>query len=177
MNAAEQARLLEVLDQFGPALQRLARSYEENAAQRADLVQEIYVALARALPNFEERSSLRTFVYRVAHNVAATHVLRAKRGSVRWVTIDDLVEEPVDPEPCADVVVERKRRLERLSGLVSQLKPLDRQLTLLYLEGLPPEEMADVTGLSITNVTTKLSRIRAALTRSLGAGERRRGGS
>jgi RNA polymerase sigma-70 factor (ECF subfamily) len=104
----------------------------------------------------------------VAHNVAATHVLRAKSGRSRWVTIDDLAEEPVDPEPRADDLVERKRRLELLSGLVSRLKPLDRQLTLLFLEGLRPEEMADVTGLSITNVTTKLSRIRAVLARRLG---------
>jgi RNA polymerase sigma-70 factor (ECF subfamily) len=170
MNAAERERLLEVHDRFGPALQRLARSYEQNPAQRADLLQEIYVALARALPGFQERAALRTFVYRVAHNVAATHVLRAKRGSGRWVTIDDLAEEPTDPEPRADVVVEQRRRLERLSDLVSRLKPLDRQLTLLFLEGLPPEEMAEVTGLTITNVTTKLSRIRAVLTRRMGGG-------
>jgi RNA polymerase sigma-70 factor (ECF subfamily) len=170
MNADERAHLLEVLDQFGPALQRLAQSYEGDPSLRADLVQEIYVALARALPGFEARASLRTFVYRVAHNVAATHVLRAKSGRSRWITIDDLAEEPVDPEPQPDDLVERKRRLELLAGLVSRLKPLDRQLTLLFLEGLRPEEMADITGLSITNVTTKLSRIRAVLTRRMRGG-------
>jgi RNA polymerase sigma-70 factor (ECF subfamily) len=170
MNAEERARLLEVVDQFGPALQRLARSYEQNAAQRADLVQEIYVALARALPSFEQRSSLRTFVYRIAHNVAASHVLRAKNVGSRWVTIDDLADDPVAPEPRVDEVVDRRRRLDRLAELVSRLKPLDRQLTLLFLEGLQPEEMAEVTGLSVTNVTTKLSRIRAVLTRRMGGG-------
>lgn len=170
MNAEEKARLLEVLDQFGPALQRLAHSYEQNAAQRADLVQEIYVALARALPGFERRSSLRTFVYRVAHNVGASHVLRAKNVDSRWVTIDDLADEPVALEPRVDEVVDRRRRLDRLAELVNRLKPLDRQLTLLFLEGLQPEEMADVTGLSVTNVTTKLSRIRAVLTRRMGGG-------
>jgi len=170
MTDEERTRLQEVLDQFGPALQRLARSYEENPSLRADLVQEIYVALVRALPTFEARCSLRTFVYRVAHNVGASHAVRATSRRARWVDIEDLDDEPVDVAPAADVGLDRRRRVDRLARLIHQLKPIDRQLTLLFLEGLRTEDMAEITGLSATHVTTKLSRIRAALTRRMGGG-------
>src|ERR1019366_370354 len=68
-----------VTAEYGPALQRLARGTEADEARQQDLVQEILVALWQALPSFEGRSSMRTWVYRVAHNVAASHVVKRQR--------------------------------------------------------------------------------------------------
>jgi RNA polymerase sigma-70 factor (ECF subfamily) len=65
--------------EYGPALERLARAYEVDAGRREDLLQEIHSALWRSLRTFDGRCSLRTWVYRVAHNTAVTHI----RGAVR----------------------------------------------------------------------------------------------
>jgi RNA polymerase sigma-70 factor, ECF subfamily len=62
--------------QYGEALKRLAQAYEADANKRLDLLQEIHIALWRSFAKFQERCSLRTWVYRVAHNAAASHVLR-----------------------------------------------------------------------------------------------------
>lgn len=164
-----EARLHEVIEHYGSALQRLARSYEHDPSQQQDLVQEVLIAVARALPSFEKRSSLRTFVFRIAHNVGITHSVRSsRRKSTRWTSIDDLASEPVSTELRADAVLDQKQRLARLQLLVMSLKPVDRQLVLLLLEGLPASEIAEVTGLSPTNVTTKLARIRSVLKERLG---------
>ena len=164
----EHRGFLEVASTFRPALERLARSYERDEAARADLMQEILVALFRALPTFAQRSSLRTFVFRVAHNVAASHCVRGARHRP-WVSLQDLeLELASDPRSEPEATVDRKQRLEHLNELIAKLKPVDRQLTLLFLEGLTPEEIAEVTGLSSTNVTTKLSRLRAVLRQHLG---------
>jgi RNA polymerase sigma-70 factor, ECF subfamily len=75
----------------GPALDRLARSYEANPEDRRDLLQEIHLALWRSFETFEARCSLRTWVYRVAHNVAASHVIRSRRmRSQTLVSLEEL---------------------------------------------------------------------------------------
>src|SRR5688500_7596132 len=87
---ALRARFVALAGELGPAMDRLAGGYERDADRRRDLAQEIWVALWRALPGFEGRSSLRTWVYRVAHNVATTHCIRARRSQREaWVSIEE----------------------------------------------------------------------------------------
>ncbi len=69
---------MEAAAEFGPALDRLARGYEADADLRRDLRQDIHTELWRSLARFDGRCSLRTWVYRVAHNTAASHVLKYK---------------------------------------------------------------------------------------------------
>src|ERR1700754_4663912 len=76
--------------EHGAALNRVARSYEADADKRDDLLQEIHLALWRSFASFDERCSLRTWVYRVAHNVGASHVVRQRRTSSRLVGLDVL---------------------------------------------------------------------------------------
>lgn len=162
-------RLEEVIERFAPALQRLARSYEHDPSLQQDLVQDILIALARALPSFEARSSLATFVFRVAHNVGISHSLRARRRATsRWLSLEDLASDPVSDTTAPDQLLDQPEKIARLHALVAKLKPLDRQLVLLVLEGLSPGEIAEVTGLSLTNITTKVSRVRSTLRKNLG---------
>ena len=73
---SDQARLYsDVAEEFGGALERLARAYEGDSDRRRDLLQEIHVALWRSLARFDGRCSMRTWVYRVAHNVATSRVI------------------------------------------------------------------------------------------------------
>ncbi|MDQ2773719.1 MAG: hypothetical protein M3Y57_02150 [Acidobacteriota bacterium] len=78
----------------GAAIQRLARGYEADPERRRDLVQEIHVELWRSLRLFDRRCSLQTWVYRVAHNVAASHIVRGRRMLARLVDLDVLETEP-----------------------------------------------------------------------------------
>src|SRR3982751_491416 len=81
----------QVAAEFAGPLARLARAHEADRALQQDLLQEIHLALWRSLAAFNNRCSLRTWVYRVAHNVAATHVMRAKRRrSSQLVSLDDI---------------------------------------------------------------------------------------
>lgn len=103
------------------------------------------VELWRSLRLFDGRCTLQTWVYRVAHNVAAGHILRMRRASARLVDLDALDREPgfVDGEAHAD----RQHLVSRLLDRSYRLKPLDRQVILLYLEGEPAAYIAEITGL------------------------------
>ncbi len=165
MTEDRERRLTEAVGAHAGALWRLCRGYERDAERRRDLYQDILVALWRALPSFEGRSSLRTFVLRVAHNTACAHVARARRR-LDLVSLEEL--EAASPDRGAEEQADDRQALERLVQVVRRLKPLDRQIILLHLEGLEPRAIAEVTGLSMTNVTTKVSRIKALLVERLG---------
>ena len=155
--------------EFGPVLARLARSYEANPSQQQDLLQEIHIALWRSLPAFAGRCSLRTWVYRVSHNAAASYVQRRRRKTKDLVDLEDI--EIAADAPDIDVAVDESRMLSRLHALVQRLKPLDRQVFVLYLEGLSMEDIAEIAGLTETNTRTKLHRMRALLSTQLRAGD------
>jgi RNA polymerase sigma-70 factor (ECF subfamily) len=146
---------------FGPALQRLARAYEPDADRRLDLLQEIHVALWRSFASFDGGCSLRTWVYRVAHNVAVSQVIRRRSKAYTLVGLDELELMPaaVDHEQ----VLDDRRALDRMMALIHQLDPLDRQVILLYLEGLDAASIGDITGISAGNVATKVHRVKKVL--------------
>lgn len=123
-------------------------------------MQEIHIELWRSLASFDRRCGLHTWVYRIAHNVGATHVLRSRR-SPRLVELEALDNEPAGADP--EAVAHTQWSTARVLELIHQLKPLDRQIMMFYLEGAAARQIADVTGLSASNVATKIHRIKKLL--------------
>ena len=148
---------------YGAALGRLARAYEADSDRRRDLLQEIHVALWQSLARFDGRCSLRTWVYRIAHNVATSKVTRRRAHAPTLVGLEELdaMSDPSDPGRTLDA----NRAVDRLLMLVHLLKPFDRQVMLLYLEGMDAASIGEVTGISAGNVATKVHRIKAVLAR------------
>lgn len=153
----------EIAGSFGGALQRLARAYEANAEIRKDLLQEIHIALWRSLEGYHGRCSVRTWIYRVAHNTATSHVLRQRRAARRFVTLEEIESAP-DESTGEDAAI-RRDVLRRLLVLIRRLKPIDRQIMLSYLEGLDAASIGEITGISPGNVATKVHRIKKVLAR------------
>jgi RNA polymerase sigma-70 factor (ECF subfamily) len=160
--AGQEERYAEAAAAFSPAIERLARAYEPDPDKRRDLLQEIHVALWRSFARFDGRCSLRTWVYRVAHNTAISKVLRPETNAPSIVALDDS-QELVAAATSEDEVLDRRRALDRLHGLIRQLRPLDRQVMLLYLEELDAASIAEIAGLSVANVATKVRRIKQLL--------------
>ena len=161
----------EATAEFGPALERLACAYEFDSEKRRDLLQEIHFALWRSFQGFEGQCSLRTWVYRVAHNIAASHVVQERRSKAQvLVGLEELSRMPDESagEPAAD----RHHTVERLMELIHRLQPLDRQVMLAYLEGMDAAAIAEITGISSQNVATKIHRTKHLLARRFQEGGR-----
>jgi len=155
--------------EFGGAIERLARAYEAEPDPRRDLVQDIHVALWRSLAVFDGRCSLRTWVFRVAHNTAASHVQKRRRWRPeRGATLESLehLADADDPEAAAG----ERQALERLMAIIHRLQAPDRQVALLYLEDLDAAAIGEITGLSAGAVATKIHRLKALLARRFAEG-------
>jgi RNA polymerase sigma-70 factor (ECF subfamily) len=106
---------------------------------------------------------LRTWVYRVAHHVAASHVLRERKIFSSLVSLEEL--EVLPDRDQGQSAADQRRNLERLSTLIQQLKPLDRQVIISYLEDMDAVSIAEITGLSPANVAMRIHRIKNILAR------------
>ena len=157
-------------DSYGAALDRLVRAYEADSDKRRDLLQEIHLALWRSFEGYEAQCSLRTWVYRVAHNAATSHVIRQTRTARKFVALEEIEATP--DSNAVEATADQRQALERLVALIHRLKPLDRQIMLSYLEGLDASSIGAVTGISAGNVATKVHRIKKILARCFGEGGR-----
>lgn len=153
----------EAVRTYGAALDRLSRAYEADPDKRRDLLQDIHLDLWRSFEGFDARCSLRTWIYRVAHNVAASHVMSGRRARSRQLLSIEEVD-IADPKGTSEQAIERTIALEKLMNLIHELKPLDRQLMLLFLEGVDATSIGEITGLSAGNVATRIHRLKTLLT-------------
>lgn len=149
--------------EFGAALSRLAYGYERDPDKRTDLLQDIHFALWRSFKIFDGRSSLRTWVYRVAHNTGASHISKHRHLSSKECLNIENSDDIVGAEDTVEAF-ERIDKLERLMALINRLNPTDQQLILLYLDDLNAVDIGDIMGISPVNVATRIHRIKAKLT-------------
>jgi RNA polymerase sigma-70 factor (ECF subfamily) len=159
--------------EYGAVLARMAYAYEADPDLRRDLSQEMHLALWRSLGKFNGRCSLRTWIYRVAHNVATSHVVRqarSKRTTSAFLTLEEA--EPQAGDENLEISTDRNQALDRLFALIQRLDPLDRQVIMAYLEDLDAESIAEITGLSTENVWSKIHRIKNVLSRRFPRGGR-----
>ncbi len=148
----------DAVEKYGAALARLAMAYELDPDKRRDLSQNIHLQLWRSFARYDARCSPRTWVYRVAHHVGASHVLRERRAFARLVSLEE-IEAIAERGPEAD----ERLNLERLSELIQQLKPMDRQVIVSYLEDMDAVSIGEMTGLSPGNVAMRIHRIKKIL--------------
>jgi RNA polymerase sigma-70 factor, ECF subfamily len=159
-DASREAVFRRWLEQHTGLVFKVARAFASSDADRDDLVQEILLQLWRSLPRFEGKAKESTWIYRVALNTAlAWHRGEKKRRAAQtpFIAIEEL------PEPDDLDRRERDELVARLYAAIRRLPRMDAALVLLYLDDLSYREMAEVLGISETNVGVKLNRARKTL--------------
>jgi RNA polymerase sigma-70 factor (ECF subfamily) len=157
--AAVEKRFRDLLDANAPALARLAASYARSASDRDDLLQEIAMALWQALPRFRGECSERTFLFRIAHNRCLAHLSRRRPT----LPLDGQEIGVADPASSTEQRLSSDQQRDRLVKAVRSLPPIYRQVVTLTLEGLAYKEIAEVLGISESNVGVRLNRGRQLL--------------
>ena len=138
---------------------RIARSYEADPGRAEDLVQDIHLAVWRALPRFKANAGLRTYIARIAHNRAISHVGREMRRPLSYELDEDLPAAGLSPE---DLAVESDAR-RKLEQAVRRLPIGQRVVATLALEGFTPEEVAAVLGITPAAASVRLHRAQTQL--------------
>tara|TARA_R110000868_G_scaffold363389_2_gene625671 strand:+ start:253 stop:738 length:486 start_codon:yes stop_codon:yes gene_type:complete len=136
---------------------KITTIYTNNREDQKDLYQDVVFQLWKSFDSFRNEAKISTWMYRVALNTALTHINKVKRQPFP-VSIDEVVVQQLENY---DSSFEEKLKI--MYAHIKQLNILEKGLILLFLEGRKYDEISEITGLSTTNVGTRISRIKKKL--------------
>lgn len=168
---ALQEKFQTLVDEHKKILYKVCNSYCRKQDDREDLAQEIIIQLWRSFSTFDESCRFSTWMYRIALNVAISFYRRESTRTRFVLSDDERVLNAVDETASQPV------EIQVLYQFIAGLDPLTKALILLYLDGNTYLEMAEVLGISETNVATKISRLKQAMKREFGGTARAQRGS
>ncbi|GAA4314609.1 sigma-70 family RNA polymerase sigma factor [Mucilaginibacter gynuensis] len=151
---------LSVIEQHKGLIYKIANSFKKDDDDKKDLIQEIILQLWRSFESYDARSKISTWMYRVALNVAIDSYRKEKKKNEH---IQPLPDNIIAFSDAGDDDDQTNVQLNLLQQFISELKELDRALMLLYLEEKSGKEIAEILGLSETNIRTKINRIKEQL--------------
>ena len=158
MNESQQRKIFdEWLAEYWALLFKVIRAYAKHGEDQNDLFQEICLQVYRSIPNFQRKSAISTWIYRIALNT-----------SIKWSTKERKHVDGHREIEKVDQVLENKEnaddRVDWLYQKIQEFNEIDRSLSLLLLEGYSYREMSDMMGISESNIGVKIHRIKKQLT-------------
>lgn len=162
---ASREQFLALLERHRGIVFKVANTYCRHTEDRRDLIQEISAQLWKAFPSWDDSRLFSTWMYRVALNVAISFARGNGRRERQSIALDDADTEPLHD---GDAALEADDGIRALYRFIAQLDALNRALLLLYLDEKSQREIADILGISETNVATKIGRLKQRIRNDLG---------
>ena len=156
--ALQHQQFNQILDTHKGIIFKVARSYCHDETDRQDLIQEILIQIWQSLHTYNNKYAITTWLYRVSLNIAISHYRKSKTRGKYFIAL----------EPGFDISnfldnTEKEQNLNLLEQFISELKEIDKALMLLYLEDKNHAEISEILGLSISNISNKIARIKEKL--------------
>jgi RNA polymerase sigma factor (sigma-70 family) len=148
----------EFLDRHRKIVLKVASTYAREPADRADLAQDIVTQCWRAFPSYDATRAFSTWMYRIALNVAISFARSSEHRNRHAVPFEDAlhgIADGSDPE--------NDERVHALYRCIDALDALNRALLILYLDERSQREIAEILGISESNVATKIGRLKERL--------------
>lgn len=148
----------EIINQHKGILFKVARLYCRDEEDRQDLLQEMMIQIWQSLHKYSDQYKISTWLYRISLNVAISYFRKSSKREQRYTSLT---------EKTALIALEDKSENESqlllLEQFISELKEIDKALMILYLEDKSHTEIAGILGMSVSNVGTKIGRIKEKL--------------
>ncbi len=159
MDKKEQQHFFErIIEQHKGIMFKVARTYCQDAEDRQDLIQEMMVQIWQSIHKYNDQYKISTWMYRISLNVAISFYRKSSARTKKYTELNEQMAEIT-----IDDKLENERQLNLLEHFISELKEIDKALMILYLEDKSHTEIAEILGMSVSNVGTKIGRIKDKL--------------
>lgn len=160
MNKKEEI-FLKLVEENKGILYKVSNAYCKNPEDRKDLIQEIIIQIWGSFNGYNSKYKISTWIYRVSLNTAISYYRKNKVRKENTYELSNAIQLKMET-PIESVSDPRTTILYRFIG---ELKPIDKAIILLYLDGLSQKQIAEIVGISSTNAGSKISRIKKVLKR------------
>lgn len=157
----QEERFLDFLERHKGLILKVAGAYCQHLDERKDLVQDIILQLWRSFPKYDASYAVSTWIYRIALNVSISFL----RKITSRKRVQKSYEQQFELLQWDHGIVDE--RLEKLYRCIDFLKPLDKGIMILHLEGQKNKEIAEILGMTPTSISTRMQRIRQKLKEQL----------
>lgn len=148
----------EIIEQHKGILFKVARAYCPDEEDRQDLIQEMMIQIWQSIHKYNNQYKISTWLYRISLNVAISFYRKKTSKANKFIVLNEqMIEIPTEDKS------ENERQLNLLDQFISELKEIDKALMILYLEDKSHTEIAEIMGLTVTNIGTKIGRIKDKL--------------
>jgi len=148
----------EIIEQHKGILFKVARVYCPNESDRQDLIQEMMIQIWQSIHKYNDQFKISTWLYRISLNVAISFYRKSSTRANRFTVVNEQMKEiPTEDK------AESEQQLKLLEQFIYELKEFDKALMMLYLEDKSHAEIAEILGMSVSNVGTKIGRIKEKL--------------
>jgi RNA polymerase sigma-70 factor (ECF subfamily) len=148
----------EIIEQHKGILFKVARAYCQDEEDRQDLIQEMMIQIWQSVHKYNDQYKITTWLYRISLNVAISFYRKNSTRTKKFTDLNEqMMETPVEDKS------ENETQLNLLEQFISELKEIDKALMILYLEDKSHIEIAEILGMSVSNVGTKVGRIKEKL--------------
>lgn len=155
-NTINEQDFVKLIQENERIIYKICSFYTSEGLPLADLYQDVVYNLWKGFPKFRSESSPGTWIYRIALNTCISGIRKDKKHQKTDYPIENLSEWLIEPENLNEDIRE-------MYQMINQLKTLEKMIILLYLEEKSYQEIADITGLTLSNVATKLKRAKEKL--------------
>ncbi len=159
MNEKQQKQHFQnIIEQHKGILFKVARAYCQNEDDRQDLIQEMMIQVWQSLHRYNNQFKISTWLYRISLNVAISFYRKNTTRANKYTVLNEQTAQMPTQEK-----TENEQQLNLLEQFISELKEIDKALMILYLEDKNHTEIAEILGMSVSNVGTKIGRIKDQL--------------
>lgn len=148
----------DTIEQHKGILLKVAKVYCPNAEDRQDLIQEMMIQIWRSLHKYNDKFKISTFLYRISLNVAISYYRKNITRANKFSLLNEHALQ-IPTEECSG----KEQQLKLLEQFINELKEMDKALMLLYLDDKSHADIAEILGMSVSNVGTKVGRIKTLL--------------
>lgn len=159
MNKQKQQQLFEeIIEQHKGILFKVSRAYCTDVEDRKDLIQEMMIQTWQSIHKYNSQYKISTWLYRISMNVAISFYRKSSTRAKKFTELKaQIIETPVEDKS------ESEQQLDLLEQFINELKEIDKAMMILYLDDKSHAEIAEILGMSVSNVGTKIGRIKNKL--------------